>query len=87
MAKIISDTLGKEVEVEDGTEMRVVEEHFEVHFGCEDGFCGTCKIEVLEGMANLTEKTENEIDFGLEDEERFSCQCKIKNGTVKIKHF
>jgi len=87
MAKIISESLSKEIEVEDGSEMKVIEEEFSVPFACKDGQCGTCQMEVIEGMENLTDKTEAEEEFGVEDPTRFACQCKIKEGVVKIKHY
>ena len=87
MAKIISETLNKELEVEDGCDMKILEKEFSVPFGCEDGFCGTCQMEVLEGMENLTERNDKERDFGIEDPDRFACQCKILKGVVRIKHY
>ncbi|MAG02938.1 ferredoxin [Candidatus Pacearchaeota archaeon] len=85
MAKIISETSGKEVEVEDGSSMKIVEEEFNIPFGCEDGLCGSCIIEVGEGMENLTDKNDKERDMGIAENERLSCQCSIKQGVVKIK--
>lgn len=56
-----------------------------VPFACEEGVCGTCVIEVTEGMENLSEFTEEEVDFlGEQDSERLACQCKIKGGCVKV---
>ena len=56
-----------------------------VPFACTEGICGTCVIEVDEGMENLSDYTQEEEDFlGVMGNERLACQCKIKNGTVKI---
>ena len=58
-----------------------------IPFACEEGICGTCIVEVEEGGENLSKMTQEEIDFLGEDEEveRLACQCKIKNGNVKIR--
>ena len=58
-----------------------------VAFGCIDGRCGSCRVEIVEGMENLSELTKNELDMGMNDEEpyRLMCQCKIKKGLVKIR--
>ena len=85
MAKIISGDDGKEVDVEDGTPLKVTEEEFDVMFGCKDGLCGTCLIEVTEGMENLSPRTDQENDMGLRDNWRLACQCKIEKDTIKIK--
>ena len=66
----------------------VVEECKElgIMFGCEDGVCGTCMVEVDEGMENLTPRNEAEKNMGLEGNQRLMCQCKLKGGTVKVKY-
>ena len=79
--------LGEElVEIPDGTEARPAGEQLGVVFGCSMGICGTCLIEVEEGMENLSELSENEKDMCLEDNERLLCQCKVMKGVVKIKY-
>lgn len=62
-------------------------EELGVAFGCQDGRCGSCRVEIVEGMENLSELTKNELDMGLNNEEpyRLMCQCKIKSGLVKIR--
>ncbi|MCI5053111.1 MAG: (2Fe-2S)-binding protein [Simkaniaceae bacterium] len=58
-----------------------------IPFGCEEGVCGTCIVEVEEGMENLSEFTEEEFDFlGELDCERLACQCKILKGEVKLRY-
>ena len=56
-----------------------------VPFACTEGVCGTCVVEVKEGMENLSEFTQEEEDFlGEKDTERLACQCKIKGGDVTL---
>lgn len=83
MAKIIVDD--HEKEVEDGASIIPVCEELGVPFGCEEGLCGSCTVEVLEGAENLSDRTENEENLGVYDEHRLACQCKIKQGNVKLK--
>ena len=87
MAKLILENTGEEEEIEDGNEIKdVCENNFEIPFECKDGLCGTCMIEVVEGNENLSEKNESEKNMFPDDEnERLACQCKIKQGVVKIK--
>ena len=83
MAKIILED--KEIELEDGSEVRDACEELGVEFGCQNGFCRTCEVTVLEGYENLTGLTENEEFISLIKPRRLMCQCKIKQGTIKIK--
>lgn len=77
---------GKEsVELADDSPVMGVCEENGVPFACTEGVCGTCVIEVEEGMDNLSEYTQEEEDFlGDKGCERLACQCRIKKGTVKI---
>lgn len=75
---------GKRVEVSDGSSIRDACEELGVPFGCNEGFCGSCLIEVVEGGENLSERTEEEELMGLDDGFRLACQCFIKKGVVKI---
>ncbi|PCI75599.1 ferredoxin, partial [Candidatus Aerophobetes bacterium] len=60
----------------EGDELKSVLEDMGVPFACEEGICGTCVIEVIEGGENLTGRTEEEEDFlGDVDNERLGCQC------------
>ena len=83
MAVLKTDT--KEVQVADDAPVMDAAEELGVSFGCRQGFCNTCRTEILEGMENLSEKDQQEIDINLEPNERLMCQCKIKKGTVKIR--
>ncbi|HLC96469.1 MAG TPA: 2Fe-2S iron-sulfur cluster-binding protein [Candidatus Nanoarchaeia archaeon] len=84
MAKIVLDD--QEREVADGDQIKDACKDLGIAFGCEDGVCGTCLVEVDEGMENLTEPSEAEKNMGIEGNNRLCCQCKIKGGTVKLKY-
>lgn len=64
-------------------------------FGCRDGECGTCIVEVVQGMEFLSPKTDKEIKVFKEiysgtctPNSRLSCQMKIaaSNGIVRLKY-
>lgn len=64
-------------------------------FGCRDGMCGTCAVDIVQGMEFLSGKTNKElvvlkeICFGTATPNtRLSCQMKIEqpNGVVRIKY-
>jgi len=83
MAKII--TSDREIEIPDNSGIKEACKELGVPFSCEEGDCGTCMIEVEEGMENLSEKTEAEKAMGIvEGKYRLACQCKIKKGDIKI---
>ncbi|MEM8727893.1 MAG: 2Fe-2S iron-sulfur cluster-binding protein [Chlamydiota bacterium] len=80
---ILSDD--EEVELEDGSELKEPCEEVGVPFACTEGVCGTCVIEVKEGKENLSEMTQEELDFlGETEDERLACQCRIRQGKVRI---
>ena len=86
MAKLIFKNTNKEVELEDGSSIKDACAEQGIPIPCSEGICGMCVIEVVEGMENLSEYTENERDFlGEMVNERLACQCHIKGGTVKVK--
>lgn len=87
MAELFFHT-GERFELEDGAPIEEACEEAGVPFACSGGICGTCIIEVLEGMENLSEPTKAELDFIGEQgvkKERMACQCRIRSGRVKIK--
>ncbi len=85
MPKLIFDNTGEEKELAEGEEIAPACEESGVPFACTEGVCGTCVVEVLEGMENLSPLTQEEIDFlGEQDRERLACQCKIRGGCVKL---
>lgn len=89
MAKLIrdDDEESREVTENDNDDLIDKAEELGVPFGCTDGRCGSCRAEVIEGMNNLTERTENETDMGFSEKDnyRLICQCKIKQGTVRVR--
>ena len=86
MAKIIFEDNREETELPDDSPIAEACEQAGVPFACTEGVCGTCVIEVTEGMDNLSEFNQAEADFlGELDKERLACQCRIKGGCVKIK--
>ena len=84
MAKLIIND--EEIEIEDGTKIVDTIEEAGVPIGCSNGVCGTCEVEVLEGIDNLNEMTEEEEDLGMEGNKRLGCQCIIKSGTVNLEY-
>lgn len=84
MAKLIIND--EEIEIKDGSKIVETIEEAGVPIGCSNGVCGTCEVEVLEGMENLNEMTEEEEDLGMEGDKRLGCQCEIKSGTVKLEY-
>lgn len=86
MAKLIFENTGEEVDLEDGHEIAESCEDAGVPFACTEGVCGTCLIQVTDGIENLSPYTEAEQDFLGEEmlDERLACQCTLKTGSVKI---
>ncbi len=86
MAKLIFEDNQEEIELEDGSPIQDSCEKAGIPFACTEGICGTCVIEVTEGMENLSPYKQEEEDFlGEMQKERLACQCNIQKGTVKIK--
>lgn len=84
MAKIINNKTNESREVEDGKEIRMACEDLGVPFGCRDGICGTCMIDIVEGSENLNELNQKEKDLERDRDHRLACQGRINEGTVKI---
>ena len=82
MAKLIIDNV--EHEVPDGTKIDALCEKEGIPFSCNSGVCGTCQIEIIEGKENLSELNQEELDLGMDRNNRLSCQCVIKCGIVKV---
>jgi ferredoxin len=85
MGKLIFEDSNEEYLIDDGAPIAEACEEAGVPFACTEGVCGTCVIEVREGMENLSSFTQEEEDFlGEMEQERLACQCKMRGGTVKI---
>lgn len=86
MGKLIFENSGEEQELEENSSIAETCEEAGVPFACTEGICGTCVIEVVEGMENLSGFTQEEQDFlGEMNKERLACQCRLKKGIVRIK--
>jgi ferredoxin len=86
MAKLYFEDTKEEVELPDGAPIMPPCEQAGVPFACTEGVCGTCVVEITEGMEYLSEFNQAEADFlGNLGNERLACQCKINSGCVKIK--
>ncbi len=86
MAKLIFEDTQEVIELPDGSTIAEACEEAGVPFACTEGVCGTCVIEVVEGMENLSDSTQEEQDFfGACTFERLACQCKIKSGSVRLR--
>lgn len=79
----VIDIDGDTLEIPDNSPLREPCAELGVPFGCKQGQCATCVIEILEGMENLHPRTEPEIAMGLQAHERLACQARIKGGTVR----
>jgi ferredoxin len=84
MAKVRYVKTGEEVEVEDGGNLAKACEKFGLVTACEDGLCGTCMVNIIDGEENLSELTPQEKDLERDKKHRLGCQCKIKKGTVTV---
>jgi len=86
MGKLIFEHSGEEKEIGDDEPIASACEEAGVPFACTEGVCGTCVIEVVQGMENLSPFTLEEKDFlGDQGCERLACQCKLRKGNVTIK--
>lgn len=85
MPKLIFENTGEEKELDADSPIAEACEEAGVPFACTEGVCGTCVVEVTEGMENLSPFTQEEKDFlGEPHCERLACQCKIQKGHVKL---
>lgn len=86
MPTLIFDHSGEEIDLKDGAPIAEACEEAGVPFACTEGVCGTCVIEIKEGSDNLSDPTQEEEDFLGEGtrRERLACQCRIKQGRVRI---
>ncbi len=91
MARINFPQDGITTDVEDGSRVRdaIDETGADIPFGCRQGNCATCMIEVIEGAENLNPPNDKEqvtlLPEELEDNIRLACQCRIMKGEISIK--
>lgn len=93
MAKITIQNLNKSAEIPDGdlTILQAGEKAgVDMEFGCRDCSCGTCVVEVVRGMENLSIPTDQEIDvldtWNRDPEKyRLTCCVKIMKGEVVVR--
>ena len=81
MAKLILN--GEDLEVPENEKFVDQIEEAGVPIGCSNGVCGTCEVEILDGMQNLNELTEEEEDLGMEGNKRLGCMC-MMNGKGEV---
>lgn len=87
MPKLVFENTGEEKELTEDLPIHEFCEEAGVPFACTEGVCGTCVIEVVEGMEHLSDFTQEEKDFlGDMGCERLACQCRIRGGCVKIRY-
>jgi len=63
VGKIRYEDTGHEEEVEDGHPIQEACEELGVSFACKAGVCGSCRIEVKEGMFNLSPYSREQDGF------------------------
>lgn len=49
-----------------------------INFGCRVGICGTCKVQVIGNLSNVSAKNAAEKEFTDHPDERLACQCTVK---------
>lgn len=81
---------GVQASVPSGSDLQEIAQkhpHLPFKFGCRQGQCGVCALKVLEGMENLTQRSENEQKTlqskQLDLTHRLACQCAL-NGDVSL---
>lgn len=91
MATVVFADEDRSIDVSDGSRLQdaIDSAGADIEFGCREGECATCIVEVLEGMEHLGEPNENEEVTLMQDEiargVRLACQCRVASGTVKIR--
>ncbi len=67
-------------------EDRLIEagEKIGIPFGCTEGNCGTCLVRIVKGQAGLNKYSDKEEAFGLEEDERLTCQMRVLHGDVLV---
>ena len=84
MAKLFIDD--REYDLPDGSMIAEICERSGVPFSCNSGVCGTCQVQVEDGADNLSALNQEELDLGMDRNNRLACQCVLKHGIVKLKY-
>ena len=74
----------REVKSGDNNSLKRMAEEIGTLFGCEDGKCGSCRVEIIHGKEHMSKPARTEKNLGIEEPYRLMCQCKI-HGDVVIK--
>lgn len=89
MHKVHITTDDMTIDVPDGYKMIDMCDEYDtsILFGCRDGACGACMVQVDHGAENLSTMGEDEKDFletmNAHDHERLACQC-VVHGDVTL---
>ena len=75
---------GQSQKVKEGENVSSACELLGVPFGCKIGTCRACKVKVVSGMENFSQKTTAENQHDLRADERLMCQCILEKGVVTI---
>lgn len=84
--KVLNGDQCEEFELEEGEKIADCCEEAGLPFACTEGVCGTCVVEIVEGM--LSDPTQEEYDFLGDDtgSERLACQCKMRSENVTVRY-
>ncbi len=87
MGTITLKESAESIKLLDGQGIQGVCAELGISFGCRKGVCGTCKVKVLEGGANLTKYSALEEEYFCElTDARLACQCYLISGDVTLSH-
>jgi 2Fe-2S ferredoxin len=91
MTRVRFEPSGYELDVEVGSRLvDVTDEHprADVPYSCRSASCGTCRVEVVEGMEGLSKPDDDELDvldiFGNEENVRLCCQISLENEVPRL---
>jgi ferredoxin len=92
MAEIVFDSDNMSKQVPDGSKIATTADEAQatLPFGCREASCGACRLLVLEGMENLSDVIDDEVEVLGQDKinegYRLGCQISIKSGKVVIRN-
>ena len=89
MARVYIVNDDKWIEVQDGSDLGVLDGQCSILYACHEGVCGSCLSHIEQGMENLEPPTDYEKQMlemmGAEPDQRLLCITKIKGGEVRIR--